>query len=109
MFLQDLAPGIRFAPIGLVDMFNSGGAVEGLTYHLLGGGNGSASVSEAVGFVCMEVKGCGRFGAYSSVRPRTCMLGSAQLEFSYDSSSGLVILQLEKMPKERVHKIIIEL
>jgi raffinose synthase len=37
------------------------------------------------------------------------MLGSAQLEFSYDSSSGLVILQLEKMPKERVHKIVIEL
>jgi raffinose synthase len=115
MFLQDLAPGFRFAPIGLVDMFNSGGAVEGLTYHLLGGaklldgGNGSASGSEAVGLACMEVKGCGRFGAYSSVRPRKCMLGSAQLEFSYDSSSGLVVLQLEKMPKERVHKIVVEL
>ncbi|KAG0513057.1 hypothetical protein BDA96_10G068200 [Sorghum bicolor] len=113
--IKDLAPGFRFAPIGLVDMFNSGGAVEGLTYHLLGGaklldgGNGSASGSEAVGLVCMEVKGCGRFGAYSSVRPRKCMLGSAQLEFSYDSSSGLVVLQLEKMPKERVHKIVVEL
>ncbi|OQU75927.1 probable galactinol--sucrose galactosyltransferase 6 isoform X2 [Sorghum bicolor] len=113
--IKDLAPGFRFAPIGLVDMFNSGGAVEGLTYHLLGGaklldgGNGSASGSEAVGLACMEVKGCGRFGAYSSVRPRKCMLGSAQLEFSYDSSSGLVVLQLEKMPKERVHKIVVEL
>ncbi|CAD6340089.1 unnamed protein product [Miscanthus lutarioriparius] len=113
--IKDLAPGFRFAPIGLVDMFNSGGAVEGLTYHLLGGaklldgGNGSASGSEAVGLVCMEVKGCGRFGAYSSVRPRKCMLGSAQLEFSYDSSSGLMVLRLEKMPKERVHKIVIEL
>ena len=114
MLLQDLAPGFRFAPIGLVDMFNSGGAVDGLTYHLLDGsklldGNGSTSGSEAVGLVCMEVRGCGRFGAYSSVRPRKCMMGPSELEFSYDSSSGLVTLQLEAMPKERVHKIVVEL
>ncbi|CAN6202362.1 unnamed protein product [Urochloa humidicola] len=112
--IKDLAPGFRFAPIGLVDMYNSGGAVEGLTYHLLDGaklldGNGSTSGSEAVGLVCMEVRGCGRFGAYSSVRPRKCMMGSSELEFSYDSSSGLVTLQLEAMPKERVHKIVVEL
>jgi raffinose synthase len=108
--LQELAPGFRFAPIGLVDMFNSGGAVEGLTYHLLGGdGSTSTLGSEAVALACMEVKGCGRFGAYSSVRPRKCTLGSAQIEFKYDSSSGLVILQLDAMPKERVHKIVIEL
>ncbi|XP_062233488.1 probable galactinol--sucrose galactosyltransferase 6 [Phragmites australis] len=112
--MKDLAPGFRFAPIGLVDMFNGGAAVEGLTYHLLDGAklldsNGSTSSSEAVGLVCMEVRGCGRFGAYSSVRPRKCMLGSAQVEFSYDSCSGLVVLQLEAMPKERVHKIVVEL
>uniref|UniRef100_A0A0D9WMF1 galactinol--sucrose galactosyltransferase n=1 Tax=Leersia perrieri TaxID=77586 RepID=A0A0D9WMF1_9ORYZ len=118
--IKDLAPGFRFAPIGLVDMFNSGGAVEGLTYHRLDGAksvtNGSASTlpehqslsSQAVGLVCMEVRGCGRFGAYSSVRPRKCMLGSAQVEFTYDTSSGLVILNLETMPKRRVHKIVVE-
>jgi raffinose synthase len=33
--LQDLAAGYRFAPIGLVDMFNGGAVVEGLTYRLL--------------------------------------------------------------------------
>ncbi|KAL6898001.1 hypothetical protein ACP4OV_006597 [Aristida adscensionis] len=112
--IKDLAPGFRFAPIGLVDMFNSGAAIEGLTYHLLDGakiadGNGSASISEAVGLVCMDVRGCGRFGAYSSVRPRKCMLGSAQVEFTYDSSSGLLVLQLQEMPKERVHKIVVGL
>lgn len=118
--IKDLAPGFRFAPIGLIGMFNSGAAVEGLTYHLLDGAkllnNGSTStltdlhniISEAVGLVCMEVRGCGRFGVYSSVRPRKCILGSAQVDFSYDSSSGLLILQLETMPKERVHKIIVE-
>jgi raffinose synthase len=112
--IKDLAPGFRFAPIGLVDMFNSGGAVDGLTYHLLDGaklldGNGSTSGSEAVGLVCMEVRGCGRFGAYSSVRPRKCAMGSSELEFSYDSSSGLVTVQLEAMPREGVHKIVVEL
>ncbi|KAG8064290.1 hypothetical protein GUJ93_ZPchr0004g39125 [Zizania palustris] len=120
--IKDLAPGLRFAPIGLVDMFNSGAAVQGLTYHRLDSlkplnNNGSASTmpelqslsSEAIGLVCMEVRGCGRFGAYTSVSPRKCMLGAAQLEFSYDSSSGLVILHLEAMPKGSVHKIVVEL
>nr|CAB3469689.1 unnamed protein product [Digitaria exilis] len=111
--IKDLAPGFRFAPIGLVDMFNGGAAVEGLTYHVLGGAklagdDGSAPSSEAVGLVCMDVRGCGRFGAYSSVRPRRCTLGSVEMEFAYDSSSGLVTLQLEKMPKESVHKIVVE-
>jgi raffinose synthase len=64
---------------------------------------------ESVGQVCMEVQGCGRFGAYSSVRPRSCTLGSAQVEFSYDGSSGMVILELDSMPKERVHNIVVEL
>ncbi|TVU12355.1 hypothetical protein EJB05_45996 [Eragrostis curvula] len=112
--IKDLAPGFRFAPIGLVDMFNSGGAVEGLTYHLLDGAkllddNGSTSGSEDVGLVCLEVRGCGRFGAYSSVRPRKCILVSGQVDFSYESSSGLLILQLKDMPKERVHRIVFEL
>ncbi|TVU26014.1 hypothetical protein EJB05_28539 [Eragrostis curvula] len=112
--IKDLAPGIRFAPFGLIDMFNGGAVVEGLIYHLLDGANllgndDSTSSSEAVGLVCMEVRGCGRFGAYSSVSPRKCMLGSAQVHFSYESSSGLVILQLKDMPKERVHRIVVEL
>ncbi|XP_048546217.1 probable galactinol--sucrose galactosyltransferase 6 [Triticum urartu] len=103
--IKDLAAGFRFAPVGLVDMFNGGAAVEGLTYSLLADGE------EAVGLVSMEVRGRGRFGAYSSVRPRSCTLGSSPVEFSYDASSGMVILELESMPlpKERVHRIAIEL
>ncbi|KAJ1258239.1 hypothetical protein BS78_10G059600 [Paspalum vaginatum] len=112
--IKELAPGFRFAPIGLVDMFNSGAAVEGLTYHLLDGArmigdDGSAISAGAVGLVCMEVRGCGRFGAYSSVRPSKCTLGSAPVEFAYDSSAGLVVVELEAMRKERAHKIVFEL
>ncbi|KAJ3695484.1 hypothetical protein LUZ60_000861 [Juncus effusus] len=126
--IKDLGFGCKFAPIGLIDMYNGGGAVEGLAYHLLGGvkmseldsgyggretgilnpGNGNPGF-EAVGMVCMEVKGCGRFGAYCSVKPRKCMLGSSEIEFSYDSKSGLVVIQLESLPKERCHKVVVEL
>lgn len=126
--LQDFAPSYRFAPLGLLDMYNGGGAVEFLTYHCLNGvrlieldsssvtrENGSSLTmtenagSEAVGMVCMEVKGCGRFGSYSSAKPRRCLVGSSEVEFTYDSSNGLLVIQLESMPKERVHKIVIEI
>ncbi|XP_008807046.2 probable galactinol--sucrose galactosyltransferase 6 isoform X1 [Phoenix dactylifera] len=128
--IKDLAPGFRFAPLGLVDMFNAGGAVDGLTYHILGGANilelDSSFAGEmngafmrslekrsgdAVALICMEVKGCGRLGTYSSVKPRRCMLGSADAEFSYEPSSGFLTLQLENMPEgnKRVHKVAIEL
>ncbi|KAE8779338.1 putative galactinol--sucrose galactosyltransferase 6 [Hordeum vulgare] len=108
--IKDLAAGFRFAPVGLVDMFNGGAAVEVLTYSLLADGD-DVSSGEAVGLVRMEVRGRGRLGAYSSVRPRRCTLGSAPAEFSYDASSGMMILELESMPlpKERIHKIAIEL
>ncbi|PIN09995.1 Galactinol--sucrose galactosyltransferase [Handroanthus impetiginosus] len=98
-----LASGISFAPIGLIDMFNAGGAIEGLKYDL--------KESEVVAVVSMEVKGCGRFGAYSSTKPRKCTVGSSAVEFEYDSASGLVTLNLEEMPKEdqKVHKLEIEL
>nr|CAD1827719.1 unnamed protein product [Ananas comosus var. bracteatus] len=127
--IKELAPGFRFAPLGLIDMFNAGGAVEGLTYHILNGirlleldssfvgaaVNGDSTHSseisriESVGIVCIEVRGCGRFGAYSSVKPRKCTVGSVEVEFSYDSASGLLVLQLDSMPKERVHKVVVEL
>ncbi|XP_074578056.1 putative galactinol--sucrose galactosyltransferase 6 isoform X2 [Curcuma longa] len=113
--IKDLAPGFRFAPVGLVDMYNAGGAVVGLTYHVLNVSTlpedaGSATGPEAVAMVCLEVKGCGRFGAYSSVKPRRCLLGSAAAEFAYDSSSGFLAVHLENMPKgdKKVHNLVIE-
>lgn len=113
--MQDLAPGLRFAPVGLVDMYNSGAAVVDLTYHvlnvsILSGDTTSAKGPEAVAMVCMEVKGCGRFGAYSSLKPRRCLLGSADVEFAYDSLSGFLAIYLENMPKaeKKGHNLVIE-
>ncbi|KAL8040677.1 hypothetical protein ABFX02_10G113400 [Erythranthe guttata] len=95
-----LAPSSRFAPLGLIDMFNGGGAIQGLKYEE--GENG---------VVYLEVKGCGRFGAYSLTKPRKCTIGSSAVDFEYDSASGLLTLNLEEMPLEhqKVHYIVIEL
>ncbi|KAJ6808053.1 putative galactinol--sucrose galactosyltransferase 6 [Iris pallida] len=131
--IKDLAPGFRFAPLGLVDMYNSGGAVEGLSYIIHSGaglsdsdgglerelscaslqsaddtGSGAAA---AVATVYMEVKGCGRFGAYSSAKPKKCSLGSsADTKFSYCPSLGLLTLQIDDMPEQgrKVHQLTIE-
>lgn len=123
-----LAPGFSFAPFGLIDMFNGGGAIEALDYEVKAGaelsdiGNGYQNEGnnvervdnlspEAVAAVSIETKGCGRFGAYSSTKPRKCKLGGEAVEYEYYSESGLVTLNLLEMPKEddRVHKIEIEL
>ncbi|EPS71735.1 hypothetical protein M569_03022 [Genlisea aurea] len=87
-----------FAPFGLIDMFNAGGAVDGVRYD------------DVDGKVRMEVKGRGRLGVYSSVEPRRCVLGGVGVEFSYDSDSGLATMNLAEMPGEKgVHEVEIEL
>ncbi|KAJ0959776.1 hypothetical protein J5N97_000534 [Dioscorea zingiberensis] len=96
--IRVLAPGVRFAPLGLVDMYNAGGAIEDLRY-------------EQQRLVSMEVKGCGKFGVYSSEKPRRCCVGTHEIDFSYDSASGLVTLSLDHMPEEgkRVQPVEVEL
>ncbi|XP_042499314.1 probable galactinol--sucrose galactosyltransferase 6 isoform X2 [Macadamia integrifolia] len=89
---------VRFAPLGLIDMFNGGGAIEGLRYEVKGEGN----------MVLMEVKGCGRFGCYSSVKPRSCSVGSSIVDFSYDSSNGLLSLNLDYLAGEGLKFHIVE-
>ncbi|XP_059635150.1 probable galactinol--sucrose galactosyltransferase 6 [Cornus florida] len=123
--IKVLAPGFSFAPLGLIDMFNAGGAIEGLKYEVKGGakckgeGNGVAAhkvenlSTEVVAIVSIEVKGCGRFGAYSSAKPRKCTIGSKMVDVVYDSESGLVTFYMDGMPKEeedqKVHIVEIEL
>lgn len=109
-------------------MFNAGGAIEGLKYEVKGGAElvevdgGSEGIeaagerpenrsSELVGIVHLEVKGCGRFGAYSSAKPRRCTVDSSVVEFGYDSESGLVTFGIDKLPEGevKVHDVKIEL
>ncbi|CAA2988391.1 probable galactinol--sucrose galactosyltransferase 6 [Olea europaea subsp. europaea] len=114
--IKVLASGFSFAPLGLIDMFNSGGAIEGLEYEVKTGSQSSEKILENlsigwVALVSMKVKGCGRFGAYSSAKPRKCRVGISEVDFAYELGSGLVTLNLDDMPPEyqKVHNVEIEL
>ncbi|XP_010695995.2 probable galactinol--sucrose galactosyltransferase 2 isoform X2 [Beta vulgaris subsp. vulgaris] len=76
---------VHFAPIGLIDMYNSGGAVEALSSTT--GPNGC--------IVKIEVRGCGCFGAYSSTKPRHCTVDMMEEEFTYNPEEGLLTMKLE--------------
>ncbi|KZV50207.1 putative galactinol--sucrose galactosyltransferase 6 [Dorcoceras hygrometricum] len=118
--IKVLVPGFKFAPFGLIDMFNAGGAIERLEYDVKDGAKSCVFdhiqqvenlSGDVVAVVSMDVKGCGRLGAYSSVKPRKCSVGSSAVEFEYDATSGLVTFNLQDMPREdqKVHKIEIEI
>lgn len=76
---------VQFAPIGLLDMYNSGGAVEELT----------CTIDVAHCIIKIKGRGCGRFGAYSNVKPTRCMVGMKEKEFSYSSEDGLLTIKLD--------------
>ncbi|XP_039003500.1 probable galactinol--sucrose galactosyltransferase 6 [Hibiscus syriacus] len=97
--IKHLAPGFSFAPSAC----ESSGLVHARMEN---------SSNELVG-ICMEIKGCGNFGAYSSAKPRKCTVGSSKVEFDYDSSPGLLKFDLGRMPekgqKDHVVKLSYEL
>ncbi|KAF5957367.1 hypothetical protein HYC85_004592 [Camellia sinensis] len=77
---------LHFAPIGLLDMYNSGGALEALNY----------TVNLPTGFsIKIKGRGCGRFGAYSSTKPRCCKVDMKEEEFIYNAEDGLLTIKLQ--------------
>ncbi|KAK4394867.1 putative galactinol--sucrose galactosyltransferase 2 [Sesamum angolense] len=76
---------VHFAPIGLIDMYNSGGATEGL----------SSNVESSACTITIQARGCGRFGAYSSKKPISCTVDGKNEEFVYRPDDGLLIVNLE--------------
>lgn len=89
--IKDLSIGARFAPIGLIKMFNSGGAVKDLNYEL-----------EKPGTIVLKLRGSGTFGAYSSVPPKRITVDSNDTEFNYEKASGLVTFDL-RVPEEELY------
>jgi len=89
--VKELSSQASFAPIGLIEMFNSGGAIKELKHE-----------SERSGIVNMKVRGCGVFGAYSSVRPKRITVDLKETEFTYKEVSGFVTLTLGT-PKEELY------
>lgn len=91
-----LGQNLQFAPIGLLDMYNSGGAVEALelTNHPAGCR------------VKIRVRGCGRFGAYSSKKPLSCIVDMQEEEFQYNAEGGLLTVKLQGECSLREIKIV---
>ncbi|KAJ6316664.1 hypothetical protein OIU78_019863 [Salix suchowensis] len=99
--IDDIASDISFAPIGLLDMFNAGGAMEQVEIHMTSDkapehcdGEVSSELVTSLGenrpptaTIALRVRGCGRFGAYSSKRPLKCTVGNAGTDFDYDSAT----------------------
>lgn len=82
---QVFGNGLRFASIGLLDMYNSGGAVESLRCRV--------DLSGCT--MTIKGRGLGRFGAYSSSKPKRCMVNQKEEEFSYNAEDGLLIVKLQ--------------
>lgn len=96
--MQEVSPGTSFAAIGLLDMFNAGGAVEEIGIKKGGAPSGT---------VALTVRGCGRFGAYCSQRPLRCALDSAEAEFGYDAATGLLTVAIP-VPEKPMHRWTLE-
>eukprot|EP00249_Psilotum_nudum_P005270 c18722_g1_i1 orf=213-1082(-) len=94
--LLNISPSLQFSAIGLLNMYNSGGAVQGITWNTHGYGRDF----EAHCRVEIPVRGSGQFGAYASIAPISCQVvasrseGSAcgeGVDFEYDGSTGLIL------------------
>ena len=70
--------GVAYAPLGLLDMLNGGGAV--------------LACDEGADGVRVNARGPGRFGVYADRAPATVTVGGARVEAAF--ADGLVTLDL---------------
>jgi raffinose synthase len=112
--VQEITSNISFAPIGLLDMFNTGGAVEQVEIQMASDkspehfdGEVSSELTTSLSenrfptaTIALRVRGCGRFGAYSSQRPLKCTVGNVDTDFNHDSATGLLTLTLPVAEEE---------
>ncbi|CAL5411772.1 unnamed protein product [Camellia sinensis] len=71
---------IHFAPLGLIDMYNSGGAIEAMEF--------SEDLSACR--ISIKGRGAGRFGAYSNQKPKFCYVNSREEGFDFRSEDNLL-------------------
>ncbi|XP_043690900.1 probable galactinol--sucrose galactosyltransferase 2 isoform X1 [Telopea speciosissima] len=120
--LKEMTSNISFAPIGLLDMFNSSGSVEQYEVEkatdkkaeLFDGEVASEHPSllsenrSPIATIVLKVRGCGRFGAYSSQRPLKCTVGNKETEFKYNPDTGLLTLTIPA-PEEEMYRWPVEI
>ncbi|XP_057532095.1 galactinol--sucrose galactosyltransferase-like isoform X1 [Amaranthus tricolor] len=70
---------VKFAPIGLINMLNCGGAVR--SYDIR---------DESEKRVCLGIKGAGEMRVFASGKPKACRVNGENVEFEYEDSMVLV-------------------
>ncbi|KAG5552429.1 hypothetical protein RHGRI_010489 [Rhododendron griersonianum] len=120
--LKEIAANISFAPIGLLNMFNSGGVVEQIEVHLASDkkpehfdGEVHSELSTSLSrnrsptaTISLKARGCGRFGSYSSQVPLKCKVGNNEVDFEYEPATGLLTFVIP-VPEEEMYKWQIEI
>ncbi|CAL0317287.1 unnamed protein product [Lupinus luteus] len=71
---------VQFAPIGLVNMLNTGGAIQSLAFD------------EAKNLVEVGVRGKGEMRVFASEKPSTCRIDGEEVHFQYESN--MVVIQV---------------
>ncbi|KAI4350658.1 hypothetical protein L6164_005092 [Bauhinia variegata] len=69
---------VKFAPIGLANMLNTGGAIQSLAF-----GQNSAEVG---------VRGSGELKVFASEKPRACSIDGKPVDFEYEE--GMAVIQV---------------
>lgn len=75
---------VEFAPIGLTQMYNSGGSIAEI----------DCSYKNSYFSLRIKGKGSGIFGAYSTTRPEICTLNSKEVEFQFSSMENFLTLNI---------------
>ncbi|KAL5998164.1 hypothetical protein ACLOJK_009102 [Asimina triloba] len=95
--IKDYNRKVQFAPLGLINMYNSGGAIDAL--------NNTIDGHECV--LTIKVRGCGRFGAFSSIKPQHCKVDAKAEEINYDEVSGLLTFNISHSSESSLREVVI--
>ncbi|CAK7323377.1 unnamed protein product [Dovyalis caffra] len=76
---------IEFAAIGMMNMYNSGGAIESVE---------QPSDSSSSSKIQIKGRGAGSFGGYSSVKPKSCSINGKDEEFIYREEDKLLVVTI---------------
>ncbi|CAO2831719.1 unnamed protein product [Amaranthus hypochondriacus] len=103
--LKEITSSIAFTPIGLLDMYNTGGAVDEFKVQQISSNSGTQSPTVIIE---LKVRGNGRFGVYSSQQPSKYTVDGVETDFTYDSETGLLITTLP-LPQEEMYRWSVEI
>lgn len=85
--VMKLCNGVKFAPVGLTNMFNSGGTIQEL--ECVEDSGADDKITTTTTSVKIKVKGGGNFLCYSSGSPKMCYLNGAEVGFQWSADGKL--------------------